>query len=57
MEIRENAEIDQLNTENYVKELTLTTVCEGVFRATGAMFEQDNMFTAAGSRGSGGGYK
>ncbi len=56
--IKENIENDQLHIEKYVKELT--TVCEDVFRATGAMLEQEhlrfiNMFVATGTGGGAGG--
>ena len=57
-EIVDNVEGDQLNTEKYVKELG--AVCMEMFRATGAMFEQEhlrfiNMFSATRSSGGGGG--
>ena len=57
-EISENVAGDQLNVEKYVKELS--DVCVEMFRATGAMFEQEhlrfiNMFAATGGGGQGGG--
>ena len=59
-EIEQNVEHDAVNSEKYIRELS--KVCGDMFRATGAMFEQEhlrfiNMFTAAGSGGNGGGYK
>ena len=53
-EIEQNVEHDAVNSEKYIKELS--KVCWEMFRATGAMFEQEhlrfiNMFTAAGSKG------
>ena len=55
-EISENVAGDQLNIEKYVKELS--DVCMEMFRATGAMFEQEhlrfiNMFAATGGGGQG----
>ncbi len=57
-EISESAAEDQLNVEKYVKELS--DVCVEMFRATGAMFEQErmrfiNLFAATGGGGQGGG--
>ncbi len=51
-----NVETDSINIGKYVKELS--KVCWGMFRVTGAMFEQENlrfinMFAAAGSGGNG----
>ncbi len=56
--ISENVENDQLNIERYVKERT--TVCKDMFRATGAIFEQEhlrlvNMLVATGIGGGAGG--
>ena len=39
-EISQNVAGDQLNVEKYVKELS--DVCEEMFNATGAFFEQDH---------------
>ncbi len=60
MDSENNVETDSINTEKYVKELC--KVCWDMFRASGAMLEQEhlrfiNMFTAAGSGGNGGGYR
>ncbi len=53
-EIEENAEHDTINSEMYIKELS--KVCWDMFRARGAMFDEEhlrfiNMITAAGSNG------
>ncbi len=57
-DIENNVEMDSSNMHKYVKELA--KVCWDMFRATGAMFEQEhsrfiNMFAADGINGSGGG--
>ncbi len=54
-DIENDVEADSINMEKYVKELS--KVCWDMFRATGAMFEQENlrfidMFAAAGSGGN-----
>ncbi len=54
-QIGQSVEQDAVNSEKYIKELS--KVCWAMFRATGAMFEQEhfrfiNMFTAAGSGGN-----
>ncbi len=56
-EIEQNVECDAVNSEKYIKELS--KVCVEMFRATGVMFEQENlsfinMFAATGGGGSGG---
>ncbi len=56
MEIEKNVEHDAVNSEKYMKELS--KVCWDMFRATGAMFEQEhlkfiNKFAATGSGGFG----
>ncbi len=53
-------ESDSINLETNVKELS--KVCRDMFRATGAMFEQEhlsfiNMFAATGSGCHGGGHR
>ncbi len=53
-----HVEADAINVEKYVKELS--KVCWDMFRATGAMFEQEhlrfiNIFAATGGGGSEGG--
>ncbi len=55
-----NVERDAVTSERYIKELS--KVCWDMFRATGAMFEQEHvrfisMFIAAGSGGNGGGHR
>ncbi len=59
-DIETHVEVDAINVEKYVRELS--KVCWDMFRATGAMFEQEhlrfiNMFTAAGSGGNGTGHR
>ncbi len=51
-QIEQNVEHDAVKSEKYIKELS--KVCWEMFRATGAMFEREDvrlisMFTAAGS--------
>ena len=59
-QIEQNVEHDAVNSEKHIKELS--KVYWEMFRATGAMFEQEHlrflsMFVAAGSGGNGGGHR
>ncbi len=58
-DIENNVEADAINVGKYVKELS--KACWDMFRASGAIFEQDHlrfirMFIAAGTGGNGGGH-
>ncbi len=55
-DIEANMQVDAINVERYVKEMS--KVCWDMFRATGAIFEQEHlrftsMITAAGCNGGG----
>ncbi len=44
-EIEDHVESDAMNAERHIKELA--AVCKDMFRATGAMFEQEHVMCAA----------